>query len=72
MTTLEKVLYLADYIEPTRDFEGLSELRGLAYENIDKAMALGLRMSLEDMRERGIVPHQRTAAALSWLENKGF
>ena len=36
MDLLSKVLYLADYIEPSRaDFEGLEELRHLAYTDID-------------------------------------
>jgi nicotinate-nucleotide adenylyltransferase len=68
MTLLEKIIYIADYIEPTRDFDGLGELRRLAYKNIDKAVVKGLNMSIEDMRARGIVPHLRTeeaAAALS-------
>ena len=42
MTLLEKIIYIADYIEPTRDFEGVERLRQLAYEDIDSAMALGL------------------------------
>jgi nicotinate-nucleotide adenylyltransferase len=37
MTLLEKILYLADYIEPTRSFEGVDKLRSLAYDNIDEA-----------------------------------
>ena len=49
MTTLEKVLYMADYIEPSRDFDGVDELRRLAYTDLDAAMVLGLKMSLEDL-----------------------
>ena len=37
MTTLEKIIYLADYIEPTRDFEGMDRLRALAYEDLSEA-----------------------------------
>ncbi len=70
MTLLEKVIYLADYIEPTRDFEGLSELRKLAYENIDKAMALGLQISIENLNERGITPHSRSVKALEWFKGR--
>ena len=69
MTLLEKIIYIADYIEPTRDFEGLEELRRLAYSDIDKAMIVGLRMSLKDMHRRGITPHERSVAALRYLEN---
>ena len=43
MTLLEKIIYIADYIEPTRDFEGVEPLRKLAYEDIDSAMALDLQ-----------------------------
>ena len=66
MTLLEKIVYIADYIEPTRDFEGVERLRQLAYEDIDSAMALGLRMSLEELRQSGIEPHGATVSALAW------
>ena len=66
MTLLEKIIYIADYIEPTRDFEGVERLRQLAYEDIDSAMALGLRMSLEELRQSGIEPHGTTVSALAW------
>jgi len=69
MSMLEKVLYMADYIEPTRDFEGVESLRALAYEDIDAAMALGLKMSLEDIESRGQIPHENSAAALEWYTN---
>jgi nicotinate-nucleotide adenylyltransferase len=67
MTLLEKIIYVADYIEPTRDFAGLDILRGLAYSDLDEAVITGLRMSIDDMRSRGIIPHKRTAEALDWL-----
>ncbi len=66
MTLLEKIIYIADYIEPTRDFEGVERLRQLVYEDIDSAMALGLRMSLEELRQSGIEPHGATVSALAW------
>ena len=67
MTLLEKIIYIADYIEPTRDFGGLDVLRRLAYSDLDEAIITGLRLSIEDMRSRGIKPHRRTAEALTWL-----
>ena len=66
MTILDKILYLADYIEPTRDFDGVEPLRKLAYEDIDAAMALGLKMSLEELGAAGIVPHSDSVEALRW------
>ena len=66
MTLLEKIIYLADYIEPNRDFDGVEELRELAYTDLDAAMALGLAMSLEDIRSYGNEPFEKTVEAWEW------
>ena len=42
MSLLDKILYMADYIEPNRDFEGVERLRKLAYTDLDQAMLLGV------------------------------
>ena len=67
MTLLEKVIYLADYIEPTRAFPGVERLRTLAYEDLDAALCLGLEMSDAEVRSYGTEPHPNSAAALAWL-----
>ena len=70
MSALEKIIYLADYIEPTRNdegIEGLGKLRELAYADLDAAMILGLRMSIDDMQERSISPNKMTFDALESL-----
>ena len=66
MTLLEKIIYMADYIEPNRDFDGVDELRRLAYENLDEAMTLGLKMSLEDIKSYGQEPYYATVDAYKW------
>lgn len=67
MTTLEKIIYLADYMEPNRDFDGVEKLRALAYENLDAAVALGCQMSVQEMEEKGREVHPNTIAALESL-----
>lgn len=42
MTNLEKIIYLADLIEPSRNFEGVEEIRKVAYENLNLAMLKAL------------------------------
>ncbi len=69
MNMLEKIAYVADYIESTRDFEGVEELRKLAFENIDDAMVLGLEMSIDDIVSRGIAPHPNSQEALNWYKS---
>lgn len=71
MTLMEKIIYLADYIEPTRDFPGVEELRALAFEDIDRAMKRALEMSLENIRSEGIEPFRDTVQAGRWYsENR--
>lgn len=67
MTTLEKILYLADYMEPHRVFPGVEKLRALAYVDLDAAVALGCEMSIEEMNEKGRPVHPNTQAALDSL-----
>ena len=50
MTKLQKIIYLADYIEPTRDFPGVDALRKVSYEDLDKGVLLGLEMTIEEMK----------------------
>lgn len=70
MTLLEKIIYMADYIEPNRDFPGVDKLRKLAYEDLDAAMALGLKMSLEDIRSYGAEPYEVAVSAYEWYKAK--
>ena len=68
MTLLEKVIYLADYIEPTRSFPGVDALRAACYEDLDKGLLMGLEMTVEEMKERGNPVHSATLAAIEYLK----
>ena len=67
MTLLEKVIYLADYIEPNRDFDGVEELRKVVWEDIDRGLAMGLTMTVEEMEQMGNPVHHNTLQALEYL-----
>lgn len=68
MTTLEKVVYLADYIEPSRDFCDLSELRRLADEDLDKALLMAFTMAVEELKRQGTVVHPDSVCARDYLK----
>ena len=68
MNMLEKIIYVADYMEPNRDFSGVEELRRLAYTDIDKALKMGLEMTLNVLREQGREISPESQQALAWLE----
>ena len=68
MTLLEKIIYLADYIEPSRDFPGVDTLRQVCYEDLDKGLLLGLDMSIQEMTEMGNPVHRATVEARDALK----
>lgn len=53
MTLLEKIIYLADYIEPNRDFPGVEALRQAVWEELDKGLYQGLDLSIRILRKQG-------------------
>ncbi len=70
MNLLEKIIYVADYMEPCRDFPGVEELRRLAYSDIDGALRLGLTMTLELLKKQGSQVSPGSREALAWLDRK--
>lgn len=68
MTTLEKVIYVADYVEPNREFPGVDDLRYLAFTDLDGALKLGLEMTLEHLNDQGAEVSPATRDALEYLK----
>lgn len=68
MTLLEKIMYLADYIEPTRNFPGVNELRAACNESLDKGLRMGLEMTIQEMHDRGNPVHSATLEADEYLK----
>jgi len=69
MNLLEKIIYVADYMEPNRDFPGVEKLRRLAYTDITQALKLGLEMTLAMLTEQGREISPQSREALLYLEN---
>lgn len=73
MSLLDKIIYLADFIEPNRDkepFDGLCELRELCEKDIDEAMAFALDISVESILRRKMYMHLDTVSARNWFLDK--
>ena len=68
MTLLEKIMYLADYIEPSRDFPGVDKLRAVCYKDLDEGLLMGLEMTIEEMTEMGNPVHHATIEARDALK----
>ena len=70
MTLLEKIIYVADYMEPNRNFPGVEKLRDLAFTDLDGALKLGLEMTLAMLKEQGSAVSPGSMEALQWLMDK--
>ena len=68
MNTLQMIIYIADYMEPNRDFPGVEDLRKAAYEDLHKAMELGLHMTLQHLARQGNEVSPASQEALAWLK----
>ncbi len=74
MTLGEKILYLADYIEPTRTFSDCVELRKMFYstndftlEHLDKILLASFDMTLTSLISDGAFVHEKTVIARNSL-----
>lgn len=68
MGPLSLVLYVADKIEPARDYPSVENLRRLAREDLRGAAAESLRRTIAHNEERGRPTHPASAETLAWLE----
>ncbi len=68
MSLLEKIVFIADFIEPNRDyFEGLDKIRDLAYKDIDKAIIYSLESTISYNKKKNRIIHPLGTAALEYL-----
>ena len=68
MDLLQKIIYVADYVEPNRDFSGVEALRELAFRDIDLALKTGLEMTIAMLRQQKREISRGSMEALQWLE----
>ena len=52
MTLLDKIIYLADYIEPGRHFPGVEEVREMAREDLDKALIQSMNNTIQFLMKK--------------------
>lgn len=67
---LEKVLYLADKIEPGRDYADLAPIRAMAQVDLDRAVIMTIDGSAAGILSGGGHVHKDTLAAKSYLLKK--
>jgi len=68
MGPLSLALFVADKIEPARDYPSVENLRRLAGEDLRVAAAESLRRTIAHNEERGRPTHPTSTETLAWLE----
>lgn len=71
MSLLEKIIYIADYIEPCRDFPGVDVLREAAFRDLDEALLRGLEQTMAHVGRQGQQLAQATSDAVRFLRDNG-
>ena len=70
MSLLEKIVYMADYMEPNREFDGVEELRSLAWTDLDRAMLRAFEISVEMLEQRGRSIDVHSRQALEFMQKQ--
>lgn len=69
MSMLEKIIFVADYIEPNRyKAQNLPEIRAIAYDDIDKALVKILEDTLAYLHKKGCLIDENTAHTLRFYK----
>jgi ribosome silencing factor RsfS/YbeB/iojap len=67
MSKLEKILFVADASEPSRDYEGLDALREAARRDLDEACLTALENTLRHLQRKGIRPDEDSLRARAYF-----
>ncbi len=67
MSKLEKLVCLADSIEPRRDYEGVDRMRDIAKTSLDKALVLSFDRLIDYIKQRGLTMNEMTLKARDYL-----
>ena len=70
MTQTAKIVFLADLIEPGRDFEGVETLREASFQDLDRGMLLSYDNTIRYLLEDGLLIHPDAIAGYNQLAAK--
>lgn len=72
ISLLEKIVYVADFTEPGRDYSDADYYRALSEKDLDRALFEGMRWIMEDKRRKGEKIHKDTVEMFVEYANKGY
>ncbi|MGL4874220.1 MAG: bis(5'-nucleosyl)-tetraphosphatase (symmetrical) YqeK [Clostridium sp.] len=70
MSALDKIIYIADMIEPSRVFDGVGEIRKKVLENLDKGVLVGMNHTIGFLLSKNSMIDENTIKARNYLLDK--
>lgn len=70
MTKLDKIIYIADMIEPSREFKGVKEIREETLKDLDKGVLVGLTKTIKYLLKSGATIDINSIKARNYLINE--
>ena len=67
MSILTKIIYIADMIEPSRNFEGVEDIRKVTFEDLDMGVYYGLTRSIEFLLIKNLLIDENTIRARNYF-----
>lgn len=66
MDRLSSIVFVADYIEESRDFDEIDIIRAAAEESLERAIVAGLDSTIRHILKKGRMLHPQTIATRNW------
>lgn len=67
MSILAKIIYVADMIEPNRDFDGVEEIRKLTFEDLDIGVYTALTHTIQFLLMKNLLIDENTIKARNYF-----
>ncbi|AYE34830.1 bis(5'-nucleosyl)-tetraphosphatase (symmetrical) YqeK [Clostridium septicum] len=67
MSTLDKIVYIADMIEPNRRFPGVEKIRSTAFKNLDEGILMALTHTTRYLLDKGFTIDINSIKARNYL-----
>ena len=67
MSVLTKIIYIADMIEPSRNFDGVEDIRKVTLEDLDRGVYCGLTRSIEFLLIKNLLIDENTMRARNYF-----
>lgn len=67
MSILTKIIYIADMIEPNRNFNGIEDIRKVTFDNLDAGVYSGLTHNIEFLLTKNLLIDENTIKARNYF-----